>query len=155
MRDRSTWEDREATDFALLLADLAAEATYTTSASLTPAQAETLLVVGTRDPMTISELANELDRHPSTTSRRVDHLVDRRLLGRGEDPCDRRRVLVSMTPEGRRVIDTFEHHLRARITSIVDQIPSEHHPHLTQAARALQLAAHEHRRTRIAEVEDP
>lgn len=57
---------------------------------------------------TPSDLAAATGRHASTVTRVVDQLVELDLLHRAVDPDDRRQVLVSLTTDGRGVVDAFE-----------------------------------------------
>ena len=67
---------------------------------------------------TPGDVAAEVGRHASSVSRVVDQLVELGLLDRTPDPTDRRQVLVSLTPEGRRVVRAFEHLDRALSTRL-------------------------------------
>lgn len=68
-------------------------------------------------PLTIGEAALHLDRAQSVVSEIVSHLVSHGLLERENDPADRRRTLVWLTPAGhealRRDRDVLDPHLLA------------------------------------------
>lgn len=62
----------------------------------------------------ISRLARYLMVHPTTATLATDRLENRRLLARGPHPTDRRAILVSITAEGREVVQ--------QATAALDQI---------------------------------
>lgn len=66
---------------------------------LTGAQANVVSLLGTRGPLTISELARELHLGHSTVSGIVDRLQRRGIVQRLADPADRRYTRVSLTDE--------------------------------------------------------
>jgi DNA-binding MarR family transcriptional regulator len=73
---------------------------------LTARQLTTLLTVYLRDEVySVSTLANMLGIFPPGVTRILDRLVEENLVSRGEDPEDRRRVLVHRTAEGARYVD--------------------------------------------------
>jgi DNA-binding MarR family transcriptional regulator len=76
-------------------------ATALKPAGLTPSQAEALLVVADRQPLTLAGLGKLLVcESGSSPSRLVDRLVNQGLMVRAEDPDDRRRVTLSLTAAG-------------------------------------------------------
>lgn len=77
-------------------------------AGITPQQHVLLLIVrGHRanPQVSIGEIAEALQMRHHGASLLVDRSVKRGLLNRIEDPRDRRRALVSLTPEGQKVLD--------------------------------------------------
>ena len=72
---------------------------------LTMAQAKLLYVVTAAGELTMSEIAHRLGVTISTASGAVDHLVGLGLVGRSDDPANRRQVRVSVTELGH---DTLE-----------------------------------------------
>lgn len=75
--------------------------------AVTMPQAKVLYVVGAAGQLRMSELAGRLGASLSTVSGLVDRLVDQGLLERGDDPADRRHVLVSLSAAGTAFIDRF------------------------------------------------
>jgi DNA-binding MarR family transcriptional regulator len=55
--------------------------------------------------VTVSDVAEAMQMRHHSASLLVDRCVKRHLLSRVEDPDDRRRVMLSLTPEGQRVLD--------------------------------------------------
>jgi DNA-binding MarR family transcriptional regulator len=72
---------------------------------LTMAQAKLLYVVSAAGELTMSDIAQRLGVTISTASGAVDHLVGLGLIGRSDDPANRRQVRVSVTELGH---DTLE-----------------------------------------------
>jgi DNA-binding MarR family transcriptional regulator len=70
---------------------------------LTPHQARALRVVTGRDGTRLSELAEALHIAPRSATEVADALQARGLVERGPDPGDRRAVVLTPTPAGRRV----------------------------------------------------
>jgi DNA-binding MarR family transcriptional regulator len=62
-----------------------------------------LRIVGLSPGLSAGDLAATLHVHPSTLTGVLQRLVDQRLLVRSDDPDDRRRAVLRLTPRGRRV----------------------------------------------------
>src|ERR1700685_4118717 len=71
----------------------------------TIAQYRMLVVLASRGPQRIGDLAAALDVAPSTAGRMTDRLVRKQLVRRHRARTDRRSVLVSVTAAGRQVVD--------------------------------------------------
>ncbi len=71
---------------------------------LTLTQLKTLMVLFKSDGIPMHQLAGVLGLGRPATSTLVDQLVRQQLLARREDPADRRRTLVNLTPEGKAFI---------------------------------------------------
>lgn len=67
---------------------------------VSPAQCHVLLETEAAGEASVGELAASLDLDASTLSRTVDSLVKAGLLARREDPENRRRQLVGLSPAG-------------------------------------------------------
>jgi len=70
---------------------------------LTPAQAEVVSCLRAGGPMALNELGRLLVCETGSPSRLVDNLVGRQIVARQENPLDRRRVTLELTPEGARL----------------------------------------------------
>jgi DNA-binding MarR family transcriptional regulator len=101
----------------------------------TIAQYRTLVVLASRGPQRMVDLAAALDVAPSTAGRMCDRLVRKRLIRRHRARADRRAVLVSVTAAGRLVVDQATARRRALIEDILAKLPAE-----TQRAVAEALA---------------
>jgi len=70
---------------------------------LSPHHARALRVVCTRDGVRLSDLAEALHIAPRSATEVADALQARGLVERTSDPTDRRAVVLTPTPQGRRV----------------------------------------------------
>lgn len=75
----------------------------TADIGVTGPQRLVLRVVGLFPGVSAGTLASILHVHPSTLTGVLQRLADQRLLIRSEDPLDRRRALLHLTPRGARV----------------------------------------------------
>jgi DNA-binding MarR family transcriptional regulator len=72
-----------------------------------------------------SHVATLLDVVPSTVTSVVDGLCARGLVARGEDPCDRRRVVLSLTNEGREQVIEGDRVVAERLGRLLDRLPED------------------------------
>jgi DNA-binding MarR family transcriptional regulator len=89
----------------------------------TIAQYRALVVLASRGPQRMVDLASALEVAPSTAGRMCDRLVRKRLIRRHRARTDRRAVLVSLTPAGRQVVDQATARRRALIEDILRKLP--------------------------------
>jgi len=75
---------------------------------LSMSQMKVLMLLAVGGERRMSDLAPQLGISLSTLSSLVERLVEADLAQRGEDPRDRRSVLVSLTAEGRALLDRFQ-----------------------------------------------
>jgi DNA-binding MarR family transcriptional regulator len=54
---------------------------------------------------TASDIAEASMLSPGALTNRIDHMLERKFVTRQEDPEDRRRVLISLTPKGVKIAD--------------------------------------------------
>jgi DNA-binding MarR family transcriptional regulator len=100
----------------------------------TIAQYRALVVLASRGPQRMVDLAQGLGVTSSTAGRMCDRLLRKGLIRRHRARADRREVLVSITPPGREVVDQATARRRALISEIVSHLsPAEQ----TQVAAAL------------------
>jgi len=102
----------------------------------TIAQYRALVVLASRGPQRMVDLASALDVAPSTAGRMCDRLVRKGLIRRHRARADRRAVLVSVTAAGRLVVDQATARRRALVEDILAKLPAD-----TQRAVAEALAA--------------
>src|SRR5215207_944056 len=91
---------------------------------LTPAQVKVLLQLGTRQQMTVGEIATALSCSMPAASELVDRLVDAGHLVRASDPTDRRRVLVGTTPNSEKISSQLCKMREAQIRYALNQLPA-------------------------------
>jgi DNA-binding MarR family transcriptional regulator len=90
-------------------------------AELTLAQYRVLVFLD-RGDRPASDVAALLDVTPSTVTSVVDGLVGRDLVRRGTDASDRRRVVLQLTVEGRRVLRRGDELVAERLGRLLDRL---------------------------------
>lgn len=90
----------------------------------TIAQYRALVVLASRGPRRLVDLAAALDVAPSTAGRMCDRLVRKGLIRRHRARGDRRAVLVAVTAQGRKVVDQATARRRALIAEILAKLPA-------------------------------
>lgn len=90
----------------------------------TIAQYRALVVLASRGPQRLVDLASALDVAPSTAGRMAERLVRKGLIRRHRARTDRRAVLVSITAPGRGVVDQATVRRRELIAGILASLPS-------------------------------
>ncbi len=109
----------------------------------TIAQYRALVVLASRGPQRMVDLAAALGVAPSTAGRMCDRLVRKGLIRRHRARADRRSVLVSVTAAGRRVVDEATARRRALIEDILAKLPADTQRAAADALRAFADAAGE------------
>ncbi|MGY1601856.1 MarR family winged helix-turn-helix transcriptional regulator [Geodermatophilus sp. SYSU D00815] len=104
---------------------------------LTPHQARALRVVGNRDGVRLSELAEALRIAPRSATEVADGLEARGLVERTPDPRDRRAVVLRPTPEGRRVTAEVDAARAADSRELFGRLPAEDRAGLERILRAV------------------
>jgi DNA-binding MarR family transcriptional regulator len=106
----ATENEAEINEFRYLILALQREGNRALAAALkptglTPSQAEALIVLADRQPLTLAGLGALLVcESRSSPSRLVDRLVTQGLVARSEDADDRRYVTLSLTPAGQTAV---------------------------------------------------
>ena len=90
----------------------------------TLAQYRALVVLASRGPQRMVDLAGALEVAPSTAGRMCDRLARKGLIRRHRARTDRRAVLVSVTAAGRQVVDQATARRRALIEDILARLPA-------------------------------
>ena len=86
---------------------------YSPRYGLTIAKWKVLSVIGACGPLSATELGRCTSLEPDKVTRTVDDLVKRNLVLRRQDPADRRRVILTLSPKGKGVNDSIEQVRRA------------------------------------------
>jgi DNA-binding MarR family transcriptional regulator len=138
----------DATVDAVLMASRALVAVATRSLGAaaedtTIAQYRALVVVASRGPQRMLDLAGALDVTPSTAGRMCDRLVRKGLVRRHRARADRRVVQVSVTPAGRRVVDQATTRRRVLLAAILGKLPAEQQLAVAAALETFAAAAGE------------
>jgi DNA-binding MarR family transcriptional regulator len=109
----------------------------------TIAQYRALVVLASRGPQRMVDLAAALGVAPSTAGRMCDRLIRKRLIRRYRARSDRRAVLVSITPAGRQVVDRATARRRELIEEILGKLPARQQRVVAEALTAFADAAGE------------
>ena len=142
----------ENVDEALLDAVLTASRTLVAVATLslgaaaeetTIAQYRALVVLASRGPQRMVDLARALDVTPSTAGRMCDRLLRKGLIRRQRARADRREVLVSITGAGRQVVDHATERRRMLLAQILTRVPARQRAAVAEAFRSFAVAAGE------------
>jgi DNA-binding MarR family transcriptional regulator len=107
------------------------------------AQYRMLVVLASRGPQRMVDLAVALDVAPSTAGRMTDRLARKQLVRRHRARSDRRSVVVSLTADGRRVVDEATVRRRVLIEDILAKMPAEQQRAVAAAFGAFAAAAGE------------
>jgi DNA-binding MarR family transcriptional regulator len=73
--------------------------------------------------LTVGDLADELDRSPSATSRLVSELVERGYLERVEEVADRRQRVLALTAEGTALLSAVDRARADQFLAVVRPMP--------------------------------
>jgi DNA-binding MarR family transcriptional regulator len=109
----------------------------------TIAQYRALVVLASRGPQRMVDLAGALDVTPSTAGRMCDRLLRKGLIRRHRARADRRAVQVSITAAGREIVDQATARRRALIAGILGQLPARQRSAVASALAAFAAAAGE------------
>ena len=109
----------------------------------TIAQYRALVVLASRGPQRMTDLAAALDVTPSTAGRMCDRLLRKGLIRRHRARSDRRAVQVSVTAAGRGVVDQATARRRALIAGILGRLPARQQSAAASALGAFAAAAGE------------
>lgn len=88
-------------------------------------QLRALFIVAKHGPMSVSALADATHASLASTSSLADRLVKSGYLEREADPADRRKVLLSASPQGREVADRLMSRFNERFERLVEAMSPE------------------------------
>ena len=117
------------------LGDVAEEVTLT--------QYRTLVVLASRGPQSLAELAEAVDVTPPTATRMCDRLVKKGLIMRRHDRGDRRLIRLTLAKKGHKLVDDVTKRRRVEIAHLLEAIPSEQQAALVDSLQRLTAAAGE------------
>jgi DNA-binding MarR family transcriptional regulator len=99
-----------------------------------------LTLLETEGPLSMSHLAEELDVSVASMTGIVDRMVNRGLVERGDDPNDRRIVLVHPTAAGARIFEEIDERRRERLGEMLVRLTDKELIGLLKGHRALRAA---------------
>ncbi len=111
--------------------------------TVTLTQFRTLVVLETRGPCRLNQLADTLGVSPSSALRTVDRLIRAGFAARAENDADRREVRISATDTGSGLVRAVTRARRTEIATIVAAMPSERRVEVVAALHAFAEAAGE------------
>lgn len=126
-----------------VLVSVSARSLATVEEAVTATQFRTLVVLETRGEINLNGLAELLDVNPSTAMRMIDRLLVAGLVTRRENPTNRREVLLALSDDGARIVQTVTEHRRVEIAKIVQAMPTGQRTAAIRALRAFADAAGE------------
>ncbi|HEX6239176.1 MAG TPA: MarR family winged helix-turn-helix transcriptional regulator [Acidimicrobiales bacterium] len=106
-------------------------------------QYRALVVIASRDGVTVRQLAERLDIHPSTATRLCDRLVRKSLIRRAERDADRRETEIVLAAKGRRLVDRVTERRRHALVAIALQMSADQLRHAVLGLRAFAEVAGE------------
>lgn len=96
-------------------------------------QSRALIVLASRGPQRVTDIAADLGVAPSTATRMCDRLTRKGLIHRYRSAVNRREVLLSLTPSGKDLIRKLSQRRRDGLSLLVAPIPEESYIHIVQA----------------------
>lgn len=115
----------------------------TTAEDTTLAQYRALVVLASRGPRRMVDLARALEVTASTAGRMCDRLLRKGLIRRHRARADRREVQVSVTAAGRAVVDEATARRRALLSEILGRLTPAQQSEVAEALEAFAAAAGE------------
>jgi DNA-binding MarR family transcriptional regulator len=107
------------------------------------AQFRALVVIDSRESVSLGELAEATALHLSTASRMCDRLVTKGLLIRVDDPADRRQLVLRLTEKGRRLVQEVVRRRKAALEPLLAGLPKRRRTQLVTSLRDLAVAGGE------------
>jgi DNA-binding MarR family transcriptional regulator len=117
------------------LADVVEEVTLT--------QYRTLVVLASRGPQRLSDLAEAVGVTSATATRMCDRLIRKKLIHRRTQREDRRNVRITLSAKGQQLVDGVTQNRRNRIQQIVETISPQDQETLIAILTSFALAAGE------------
>ena len=117
------------------LGDVAEEVTLT--------QYRTLIVLASRGPQSLAELAEAVDVTPPTATRMCDRLIKKGLILRRHQRGDRRLIRLTLAKNGRELVDAVTQRRRTEIARLMAAVPADQQAALVDSLQRLSAAAGE------------
>ena len=108
---------------------------------LSVAQMATLMLLDAEGSSTVSDLAGDLGRSLSATSRLLDQMVRRALVTRQEDPDDRRVKRVALTESGKALVERVQRQRAEAQLSVMAALSEDERDDVMRAMALLAEAA--------------
>ncbi|HET7328189.1 MAG TPA: MarR family transcriptional regulator [Nocardioidaceae bacterium] len=128
-------------DAARVLVAVVAQSVAEVEDTVSLPQLRVLVMVHRHGQLNLSAVAAGLGVHSSTASRTCDPLVRSGLLARADLPHDRRHLSLTLTGEGRRLVDSVLDHRRRAVKDVVRRLPASRRDSLASALEEFAAAA--------------
>lgn len=125
------------------LVGMAIRSIDTVAETITVAQHRVLVLLAARGPQTIGDVAAELAVNPSNATRHCERLSRLGLVAKQRSASDARIVEVSLSRDGKRLLDTVTDARRREVRAVLDRMGSRRAAEVTQALSAFSQAARE------------
>ena len=125
------------------LVGMAIRSIDTVAETITVAQHRVLVLLAARGPQTIGDVAAELAVNPSNATRHCERLNQLGLVSKQRSPSDARIVEVSLSREGKRLLDAVTDARRREVRAVLDRMGPRRAAEVTQALSAFSQAAQE------------
>lgn len=109
--------------------------------AITVPQLRTLVIVGGQGPLTVTAVAEALGVNASNASRTCERLVAAGLLDRRAATDDRRRVALTLTPAGEKVVEEVMQRRREELAQVVERMAPDDQSALARALARFAAAA--------------
>ena len=126
-----------------VLVAIAARSLADAGEEVTLTQYRSLVILASRGPQGIADLAEAVAVTPPTASRLCERLVRKGLVRRRTDRRDRRQVRVGLTEAGRHLVDTVTERRREEIAGLLASIPQQDQRPVAAALQQLAKSAGE------------
>ncbi len=91
--------------------------------NITPNLCRILFILKYQGEMTLSQLSKRMVMNRSNCSRAVDELYELEYVDRKTDPEDRRRILLTLSTEGKKAVEKLQYKIREEIKSHLSELP--------------------------------
>ncbi|MDV3126882.1 MarR family transcriptional regulator [Mycobacterium sp. 21AC1] len=106
-------------------------------------QLRVLMMIATQGPLSLGAVASGLDVGAPSASRICDRLLKAGFLDRRDDPDDRRSIVLTLTADGRSIVERVNRHRRTAVRRVLRNLAAGDRERLTVALEAFAEAAGE------------
>jgi len=104
-------------------------------------QFRVLVIIASKAPVNLGQVADGLGVHASNATRTVDKLVTAGFVERADDPADRRFLMLNLTSAGHDVVERVMAYRRSSIAAVMAGMPQSRRRALASALAAFAKAA--------------
>lgn len=121
----------------LVMRDIRCQMRSGRSPDLTVPQFRTLAFVNRNEGPSLLDVANHMGLTPPSTCRLVDGLIIRGMMTRQDNPADRRRVRLAVTPRGLAILEASRQRTMTYLADKLRDVSSEDREVIVKAMEAL------------------